>query len=427
MNFVNNSYVLENQDTKDPNTTIAEGVWFKNWPSYLTRNVQPLCQPQSLPMNTQFFTNQTGLLYTITEILAGSGESTQPSLNYFHNVLQDCEIYGPITLQFDTDGPISLLTYVRGSITMQTLILCHVEDGERRRHVLLSTTFDNGPTAFAFLSNSPARPQNPEVFFWAENMITTLWATIRERLHSFGQKSNRPVTKGNLSFMLNYYQQGPPDIESLDFLITRLSIMSNGTNIVYPDLNTNRKPVSELMEWASIHFDPQALKELDAAAKLLYSIIMTDLGQLQYPHGSNLFTNTSALKNVLSAASILDDIPGLLDMTSVAAGVDDYPGPVTLTPSVISTSYCCQLPKLKSAGEILISILVADLVLLSAAWQLFTFCVGWLALDKRAKAHHCDGCLSREADSDKKLDQLPKVARVSTLSLIKSDGLSSTT
>ena len=154
---------------------------------------------------------------------------------------------------------------------------------------------------------------------------------------------------------------------------------------------------------------------------------MTDLGQLQYPKDSNLLTNTSAPKNVLSALSISDDIPGLLDMTSFAAGVEDYPGPVTLTPSVISTSYRCQLPKLKSVGEVFISILVADLVLLSAAWQLFTFFVGWLALDKRAKAHYCEGCLSKEINNDKELDQLPKVARVSTLSLIGSDRLSSTT
>lgn len=76
-------------------------------------------------------------------------------------------------------------------------------------------------------------------------------------------------------------------------------------------------------------------------------------------------------------------------------------------------------------GKILISILVADLVLLSAAWHLFTFGVGWLALDKLAEAHHCEGCLTRAADVDGDPNHLPKVARISTIRVIESDVASS--
>lgn len=67
--------------------------------------------------------------------------------------------------------------------------------------------------------------------------------------------------------------------------------------------------------------------------------------------------------------------------------------PVRFSPAVISTKYLCQTPKLKSMGDIFISVLLADLVLLSAAWQLFIFAVDIFILRKRPAANHCEGCL----------------------------------
>ena len=47
VNFVQSSYVLIAEYSEDPNSTVTNGVWFKDWPSLLTNSVRPQCQPAS--------------------------------------------------------------------------------------------------------------------------------------------------------------------------------------------------------------------------------------------------------------------------------------------------------------------------------------------------------------------------------------------
>lgn len=72
----------------------------------------------------------------------------------------------------------------------------------------------------------------------------------------------------------------------------------------------------------------------------------------------------------------------------------------------------------------IMSILVADLVLLSAAWQLFTFGVGLFALNKAPGVHYCEGCLEPRLESDGVIESDRKIARVARSSIVKSDELS---
>ena len=58
----------------------------------------------------------------------------------------------------------------------------------------------------------------------------------------------------------------------------------------------------------------------------------------------------------------------------------DHTGPLNTSTAVISTKYLCQVPKRKSTGTLLLSILVADLVFMQALWKMFELCtVAWLA------------------------------------------------
>jgi hypothetical protein len=69
---------------------------------------------------------------------------------------------------------------------------------------------------------------------------------------------------------------------------------------------------------------------------------------------------------------------------------DDYN--LSITPSFFFTEYLCQTPTLKSAGSLILSVLVADLVFLNAAWVL----LNWFAVKKlegsKPTAHYCEGC-----------------------------------
>ncbi len=75
--------------------------------------------------------------------------------------------------------------------------------------------------------------------------------------------------------------------------------------------------------------------------------------------------------------STVNAIPGPANDSYDA--LKDQTGPLQISAAVISTKYLCQVPKRKSTGTILVSILVADLVFMQALWKIFTFCSqAWL-------------------------------------------------
>jgi hypothetical protein len=96
LNFASNGYDLIVQTSSDPNKTISEGIWFQNWPSYLTSKVRPSCQSVDIHLNALLFTNQTALTYTLTDVwqvpAGGGNRSVLPSLTYFNNVIEQCAV-----------------------------------------------------------------------------------------------------------------------------------------------------------------------------------------------------------------------------------------------------------------------------------------------------------------------------------------------
>jgi hypothetical protein len=67
------------------------------------------------------------------------------------------------------------------------------------------------------------------------------------------------------------------------------------------------------------------------------------------------------------------------------------------TPSVIATTYLCQVPELKSAGNLIVAILVADLVLLQVTWQLYKLLAEAYLSRRQPTADHCKGCLNKSS------------------------------
>lgn len=149
---------------------------------------------------------------------------------------------------------------------------------------------------------------------------------------------------------------------------------------------------------------PNIWAAADILAKAAYSTVLTDLGQ------------TAAVSNILTDSDLLthftSDI-GNLEMANYEGGpanasfaaLEATTGPLGTTPSVIATTYICQVPRLKTRGDIIIAILVADLVLLRAVWQIYKLLTEVYLGKKRSTANHCEGCLSR-ARSEKSGDTI---------------------
>lgn len=130
---------------------------------------------------------------------------------------------------------------------------------------------------------------------------------------------------------------------------------------------------------------PNIFIAADTLVKATYSTVLTDLGQ------------TTATQNILTSSRLLThftaNLSALADLSK--SPVVDYGmynslgGPMnepykansendaifSFDPSVINTSYLCQVSKIKSAGNLLVSIIIADLVFLQALWKILVFIV----------------------------------------------------
>ena len=114
----------------------------------------------------------------------------------------------------------------------------------------------------------------------------------------------------------------------------------------------------------------------DSLAKSMYSTVMTDLGQSGLP---NILLDEVALQHyTINFTGLRNPVVNLY----VGPALDSFStlknqvGPLGTSTSVIFAKYLCQVPKRKSTGSLIVSILVADLIFLQAVWKLFTFTVG---------------------------------------------------
>lgn len=132
--------------------------------------------------------------------------------------------------------------------------------------------------------------------------------------------------------------------------------------------------------------EPQNLARLlDAFAKSYYSAVMWDLNFDR----SNAFakkSTTNYLANTINSATgndtlVPDPILGSSDMTG--------------KPAQFEIQYVCSVPRKKDTGSLVISVLVADIVLLSVFWNFFNW-VALRCLKRRDPTWNlCRGCRQR--------------------------------
>lgn len=109
---------------------------------------------------------------------------------------------------------------------------------------------------------------------------------------------------------------------------------------------------------------------------------MTDLGQTTAT--PNILLNATALQyftqNFTAMQKQNDTLgakPGPANDSYEA--LKDHTGSLNTSTAVISTKYLCQVPRRKSIGTLLVSILVADLVFMQVLWKILNLCtVTWL-------------------------------------------------
>lgn len=430
LSFVSNGYYLSVKVTQSPNATVSHGIWFKNWPSYLTENVQPTCHTVDIPVNSKIFTNRSGLNHELVRAwrqLPAKKIKTFPSLTYHENYIQDCKIKSIRVDLSSVDRTGAQIAWSKWGAYLRARTKCSITCESGLTMFELQTEFDYIPRTVTLDSSTFStmvafQRQRKADLWWGQSLLSMYYILLTRTMASSRtnetRKGNEDIRKGSLLFTpgkalrlskkLNQTNPKPknfiaPDITKSDFFdihYTFITAQGNGNSSeITPNRNKFRTTLANLTTHETY---PNIWSVADCLAKSFYSTVLTDLGQ-KSPYNINILHNNATLQHFTSnfsqmASGFKQPRPGpaLHDYNTLKSTT----GPLHTTPSVFSMEYVCQVPKMKSAGNIFISVLLADLVLLQTLWQLLVLFTDHVLLRKAKmgpQVNHCEGCLKRNS------------------------------
>ncbi|MCJ1389202.1 hypothetical protein MMC18_002057 [Xylographa bjoerkii] len=351
VNFAANGYDLGAQYTTDPNGTEAQTSWTEAPIFSLLNRVGPSCQTQNIPVNTEFYTSKLSLPYTLTNIWRESADGSiavLPSLAYKNNTLENCSV---------------------------TLVQIDLESAQR-------TAMQQGYRHWG--AKATASP--PLIFaswYWLNLVATT-------------SNINAPDPR-LYQATLTFQSTNVSNINRLDFFdVGWHFLLSDGSFILTNGPNFTTAVASNT--W------PNIWVQADAFAKVFYSAILADLGQV---NGSNILSNPALLQNYTDFKNITNNATDVetpwLQAGPARSSYDDLAsslGPLAITPSTIYAQYFCQIPEIKAGGTLFVTILVADLVFLQALWHILKWTTtSWLERHDK-QAYYCPGCLETDTKEE---------------------------
>lgn len=240
--------------------------------------------------------------------------------------------------------------------------------------------------------------------WWGESLLSTYWALLTMQMQHIRENDTsyeKPgIRKGTLSFTPSSHLE--KDITAIDFFQVDYRFIVDTTappgnfDVVHPGLysddNTKGTKISRLVSRSAY---PDIWILADALGKSAYSTILADLGQVTA--SPNILTNASTLQIFTANFSdirIGKEIANAKPVPTTAdySSLKNTTGPLNLTTSTINAQYLCQVPQRKSTGNLLVSILLADLVFLQSLWQLFRSVVDHFLVKRVVDANKCAGC-----------------------------------
>ena len=407
VNIASSGYSLVVLSTANPNKTLTDNKWLGHWPSFVTFKTRATCQPLAIPVKTELFTSNEALTYILTGVWKESADGSKnisASLIYQNNILDDCSVQG-IDMNFESQDRAAVqLSYSEWGVRVSTYITCSINNaanGPTKFNLTMDYNYvpptvqyggQKGFLGTAFLSrNQSARAS----LYWGESLLSMTWAAACRKLQDIGKEhTSEMVTKGTLNY------RPRPDVTAgitdlaffqLDYQFIRIRPGSEN----FFELPPHGSPADIGLLDAERTY-PNIWTIADTLAKAAYSTVLTDLGQINAPH--NLLVHPDQLQHFTAnfsdwKGSIANAIPGPLD--------EDYEtfkgntGPLGVTPSVFVRDYTCQVPQQKAWPNLIVSILVADLVFLQAAWQLYKLAIDYFFVKKIPDGQQCEGCSSK--------------------------------
>ena len=337
----------------------------------------------------------------------------QGSLVYHNNPLKNCTISG-IQIEFEgMQRPAANIAQQMQGVSTLTSIGCNVETSQGTMTINLTAAYNYLPDdqalyngKFSFLGRSASTQGS---LYWGESLLLMYWLNLTNAFYLENKTPGFQFYKGSISLSRDVsLPSDAADVESLDFF-TNLGcyfLPFSGTSLEPLVEYCISSKLSDLVHASGDddHPLPSIWTSVDTLSKALYYTILTDLGQEDAPY-INLLTDATLLTYFTSNFTAINESvsadkhpwgenlgtdPALATAPftdTIAAAFD-----LRVNPSVLTADYLCQIPQLKPTGSLIISVLIADLVLLQTIWHVFQLVINYILGMRHPKMRFCEGC-----------------------------------
>jgi hypothetical protein len=440
LNVAATGYERITVESSNPNATVANSTFFSNWPAYLTANTRPSCDAKILAVSNAYYTNNTAFSYKLESISKKASDGSVQyfgDLSYYNNALQNCTV-PQIEIRFEApDRSAHQIAVQQWGAELLASIVCRVDTQDGSRRVNLSTTYDFNSVADRFPGrNATTKPS----LWWGESLLGWYYIKLTSDMYLSTQAQaeraddRKKVYKGYVGFKLpkdpivhpgdiqspNFFQSTFPEC----FYIDRNDRLESGIQYCRKENGKWILPLEDILPTAA------------TITKVFHSTILMDLGQ-QNP---SILNDQPLLeyfsKNITAIAAqqaggekswgwgnnikMSELHPELAQGPYTSQNASNWK--LATEPSFVSVSYLCQIPRMKSTGSLIFSVLIANLVFLQVLWKVFVLIVDFFLYRRHPNMSSCQGCQPTRAFSEVGLEMLRPASTVSSQGLTLKPG-----
>ncbi|KAI6442166.1 hypothetical protein MCOR22_006074 [Pyricularia oryzae] len=435
-----NAYEMQSQTSFHPRETEK----YKPPPPRLSwwygDDLKAKCQPYELLVGSRFFTVNRGFLYTVDRVYrydpqANINITVEESVSYLGDTLENCrpiKIIIGLGKDDSAEPPTFWISWI-GESYFDLRATCAINTANGQRMWIEISTKKSGVAKDEF--DYIIDHHRTQSFWWGAQLLNTYWFSLMQVLAQkghFKDKNNGFYNRGRFTFNYNYDSNNIKSIRDANFHDLGFYLVSSSRPHVVDDRYW-RKNFNDA-SFTKIYNNPEhdmssAITEASYFAKIAHSFLLADLGNPKLP---NMLLEEEELRYFLSGQSRnINRLPnGTLSV--IPSPKEDFAFLYMLPPpnstldqdlvplnkswdafkdrfhkdskletktATIYKQYSCSVPRRKSWGRIFVLVLVADLVLLQAAWRLLTLVAGILVERQApATAMTCSGCLGGNED-----------------------------
>lgn len=411
LNLAATGYELVTISSTDPNVTLSQHTtWFANWPTWLA-STRASCEATTMPLQTGLYTNKTALLYTLISSWRYDGFGNQMSLGslmYYNNPLGNCNVSSILVDIESADRTAGQAAVSLVGAVLTAKVVCLVDRPEGPTFIEMATTYDPIPpltlqTALFLDVNATDKTS----LYWGNSITRLYWTDVVMKY--FEDNIHLKIPNYKATVTLSRVDESLPattdDLKDMDFLRVQACWLMplNSTGIQHNDNFCDSNTISVLAKGTTKNKPiPSVWQPISVLGKALWFTVLADLGR-DDDFMPNMLSHPDLLESLTANMSVVNETItptwhwGLSSSKRslapfVASQSTTNNTELEIPPSVLATNYICQVPGLKSTGTLIVSILVADLVLLQAIWKIFVLVVDQFFISKREDLRYCEGC-----------------------------------